>query len=196
MSESNLEQLLTELQLATPSEQLDDRVFACVSQSNHNVQPNGQVQPKQQVQPNQYAPLKQTNKQKSVLSIAIAAALFVGSVTGFLIAQTTHHTAENAAASFNANTESMQSAGMLSHVSKSTITTELAGPNVSAVCALVKFASVPQMRNTECQDCHSGLADSVISFRKSHLLLAEFETCSLCHAADVSLNSVAAETMF
>ena len=189
MSESKLESRLSELKLAAPSEELDQLVLAHLSQRS---QPASNMQSPERPQTSE-TPIKH---RKPFLPAAIAAALLIGSVAGFLIGQPTNRSAGNALAGFNPTLKRPQPASMKSHKSKATITSQLAGPNVSAVCALVNFDNLPQTPHTECQDCHSGLAESINSFQKSHLLLAEFATCSLCHGVDVSLKSTATEAMF
>lgn len=180
MSESNLESLLSKLSLAAPSKELDDRMIACLEPPASDAQPA----------------LNHLENRKSFFPAAIAAALLVGSVVGFLVGHRTNPSERKAVAGFAPTTKSQESPRMGSHVSKSTITTQLAGPEVTVACALVKFAGSPQIPNTACQDCHSGLAESINSFRQRHLLLAEFATCNLCHAADVSLNSAGSATLF
>lgn len=183
MSESNVEQLLSELNLVKPSPELDGRVLNCLT-------------PSPPVKANLATAVHGRPRTAAVSGVA-AAALLMGCAIGFLVGNSAGVTPEeNAAALIVASNGDSPLTPDKGPLSSDVIASEFQGPAVSITCALVSQSQSSELHSSECQDCHSGLSESQKSFRERHLNFSQFATCTLCHAADVSLNVMGMKKVF
>lgn len=183
MSESNLEQLLSELQLVEPSPELNDRVLNCFKASSGNV--------------NSPSVVLAANRTTFIYG-AVAVALLVGCAAGFFIGSSASATQQDGMTQSTGlqsngkppNTEADQ------HASTAVMAVALKGPAVGVTCGLTERTLSSELQASECQDCHSGLSGSQKLFQERHVALSQFATCTLCHASDMSLKVLKIENLF
>lgn len=172
MSQSHLEQLLSQLELTKPSTALDDRVTELIgTPASH---------------------LPQTHLRGWSRTVAftgiVAATLLIGSAAGYLVRDLTQkvHGGDTMSSSRNPSTEKISGISN-QQVSNVHVTPAFQGPTVGITCSLVSLQNPSSTLRTECQDCHSGQDDAEQRFLAKHATMSHFATCTLCHTSDVSL---------